>query len=109
MGRVRTRRDAEAWREIVQRQAESGLSQAAFCAAEGLVVGSLQYWRRKFAREGRLGAPGADAQTAPWFTELAVEPVGDAGRSRSAEPPVWQIELELGGGVVLRIHRAGGC
>jgi hypothetical protein len=24
-------------------------------------------------------------------------------------PPAWQIELELGGGVVLRIHRTEPC
>ena len=35
-------RDAQTWWAIVQRQMESGLSQVAFCAAEGLSVSSLQ-------------------------------------------------------------------
>ena len=54
MGWKRTRRDAVAWRELLQRQAPSGLSQAAFCVAEGLSVSSLQSWKRKFVREGRF-------------------------------------------------------
>ncbi|MFN3925685.1 MAG: IS66 family insertion sequence element accessory protein TnpA [Pseudarthrobacter sp.] len=108
MGRG-VQRSAQTWWAILQRQRESGLSQAAFCAAEGLSVKSLQNWKRKFVREGRFSkappAPGA-----PWFTELAV-PAPEVGAGPKGGPvlPAWQIELELGGGVVLRIHRAGGC
>jgi hypothetical protein len=103
MGRVRTWRDPETWWAIVQRQAESGLSQVAFCAAEGLGVGSLQYWKRKFIREGRL-PEARPAPATPWFAALAVD-----GSAVDPAAPAWQIELELGGGLVLRIHRAGGC
>ena len=103
MGWKRTRRDAVAWRELLQRQAPSGLSQAAFCVAEGLSVSSLQNWKRKFVREGRFSeAPPTPA--APWFAELAVPEPGS-----ESVPPTWQIELELGGGVVLRIHRTESC
>jgi transposase-like protein len=52
MGRW-VQRDAQTWWTIVQRQMESGRSQVAFCAAEGLSVSSLQNWKRKFVREGR--------------------------------------------------------
>ena len=60
MGRW-VQRDAQTWWAIVQRQVESGLSQVAFCAAEGLSIRSLQNWKRKFIREGRIsaGATGA--------------------------------------------------
>jgi len=107
MGRVR--RDAKTWWAIVQRQMESGLSQVAFCAAEGLSVTSLQNWKRKFVGEGRFSEVPSDP-AAPWFAELAVsEPQVEQEPRREPAPPAWQIELELGGGVVLRIHRAGGC
>ena len=96
-------RDAQTWWAIVQRQMEGGLSQVAFCAAEGLSVSSLQNWKRKFVREGRFSeAPPTPA--APWFAELAVPEPGS-----ESVPPTWQIELELGGGVVLRIHRTESC
>lgn len=105
----RVRRGAQTWWAIVQRQMESGLSQVAFCAAEGLSVTSLQNWKRKFVREGRFSEV-APAPARPWFAELAVpEPQVEQEPHRDPAPPVWQIELELGGGVVLRIHRAGGC
>ena len=45
MGRW-VQRDAQTWWAIIQRQMESGLSQVAFCAAEGLSVSSLQNWKR---------------------------------------------------------------
>jgi putative transposase len=101
-------RDAQTWWAIVQRQRESGLSQAAFCAAEGLSVSSLQNWKRKFVREGRFSeAPSAPA--APWFAELAVPETGGEPEPPGLAPLAWQIELELGGGVVLRIHRSVAC
>lgn len=108
MGRW-VQRGAQTWWAIVQRQMESGLSQVAFCAAEGLSVSSLQNWKRKFVREGRFSqappAPGA-----PWFAELAVpETEGEPEPAGGPAPLAWQIELELGGGVVLRIHRTESC
>lgn len=41
----RVQRDAQARWAIVQRQMESGLSQVAFCSAEGLSLSSLQTWK----------------------------------------------------------------
>ena len=108
MGRW-VQRDAQAWWAILQRQMESGLSQVAFCAAEGLSVSSLQNWKRKFVREGRFSeTPPAPA--APWFAEVAVSEPGVAPELPGGPaPPAWQVELELGGGVVLRIHRTESC
>ena len=74
MGRW-VQRDAQTWWAIIQRQMESGLSQVAFCAAEGLSVSSLQNWKRKFVREGRIAQASA-AVSAPWFAELAVPEAG---------------------------------
>lgn len=105
----RVQRDAQAWWAIIQRQMESGLSQMAFCAAEGLSVSSLQNWKRKFVREGRI-AQAPPASAGPGFVELAV-PAAEVAPETSGGPalPAWQIELELGGAVILRIHRAVSC
>ena len=92
----RVQRDAQTWWAIVQQQMESGLSQVAFCAAEGLSVSSLQNWKRKFVREGRISQAPA-AVSAPWFAELAVPTSGVEPESTGDPvPPAWQIELELG-------------
>ena len=102
-------RDAQTWWAIVQRQMEGGLSQVAFCAAEGLSVSSLQNWKRKFVREGRI-SQAQPASAAPWFAELAVSEAGvEPEPAGEPAPSAWQIELELGGGVVLRIHRTESC
>ena len=102
-------RDAQTWWAIVQRQIESGLSQVAFCAAEGLSVSSLQNWKRRFVREGRF-SEAHSPPAAPWFADLAVpETGGEQEPPGGPVPPAWQIELELGGGVVLRIHRTESC
>ncbi len=49
----RERRSADAWREIVTRQEQSGLSVHAFCAQEDVEPASLYAWR---SRIGRLDA-----------------------------------------------------
>ena len=78
---------------IVQRQTESGLSQVAFCTAEGLSVSSLQNRKPKFVREGRFSeAPPTPA--APWFAELAVSEAGvEPEPAGEPAPSAWQIGL----------------
>ncbi len=68
-GKGRIRRSVTDWRGIFARQRASGLSQAVFCAREGIAPSSFALWKK------RLGAArGADgglmAAVAPWI-ELA--------------------------------------
>ncbi|MGH2443589.1 MAG: IS66 family insertion sequence element accessory protein TnpA [Chloroflexota bacterium] len=49
----RGRRGAEAWRELVSQQAESGLSVAAFCRREEIVTCSFYARRSRVRRGGR--------------------------------------------------------
>ena len=49
-------------------------------------------------------------QESEFSLELAVpEPGIEPEPAGGPAPPAWQIELELGGGVVLRIHRTASC
>lgn len=48
---VRRRRGESAWREIVARQEESGLTVQEFCKREGLKAASLYGWRVRLRRE----------------------------------------------------------
>src|SRR5580704_14940188 len=43
----RERRSESAWREIVERQAESGLTVQSFCEREGTKLASLYGWRSR--------------------------------------------------------------
>jgi len=75
------------WEELIGQFERSGLSRQRFCAEASLSVSSFDYWRRKLRREQSSAVPG--------FIELPSMATGSG----------WDIELELGGGVVLRMRR----
>ena len=64
-------------------------TQASFCAARGVSLKTFQSWRR---RNGFTA--GAAAGKTSGFVRIA-----------PASGPVWDIELSLGDGVVLRLRR----
>lgn len=90
--RDRARRSRAEWEAIVARYEACDLTQLAFCEAEGISVASLGYWRRKLAEHPSSERPP------PAFQEISVEP--DAEPAGSG----WELELDLGGGHVLRIR-----
>lgn len=75
------------WEALIERFEGSGLSRQRFCSEAGLSVSSFDYWRRKLRGERSAARPG--------FIELP-SIAADSG---------WDVELELGGGVVLRLRR----
>lgn len=100
----RQRRGESEWREIVQRQTQSGLSVLAFCELEGIKSASLYGWRSRLREEPRLvRAVPAEAKQVrdsapplPGFIDLG--PL-ESGRSR------FEVRLELGSGVLLHLVR----
>ena len=73
------------WTNIMAEFERSGMSQRKFCEARGLSLKTFANWRCRLGRGARRGS----------FVELA--------------PPVvsgWDVELDLGGGVVLRVRRS---
>ena len=91
--RRRVRRTEAQWRELVARFEASGQSQAAFCAEQGVVASSFARWCQRLRRAAcRQSAVVADSV----FVELAPERDGMGH---------WDVELELGAGVVLRLMR----
>jgi len=104
--RHRARRTAAQWRKLIERFDRSGQTRGNFCAANGLALSTFDLWRRKV---GETQAPADEAHPESLFVELtnATEP---AGPSRSAAGTgAWEVELELGAGVVLRLRRATPC
>lgn len=92
---TRTRRTADQWRTLISEHAESGLSQEAFCKRKQLALSTFANWKRRLATE-----PDLEAECAPdpstWI---------DLG-SLGARSTGWDIELDLGGGVCLRLRRS---
>jgi hypothetical protein len=91
------RRSQEQWRELLARFAQSGQSREQFCAEQDLSAGSFTQWQRKL-REPVPGEANVAEETV--FIELP--------RSGPAEPPPgpWELELQLGAGLVLRLRRS---
>jgi transposase-like protein len=98
-------RDAEKethWREVVQRQAASGMSVRAFCRQQQLVESAFYAWRRTIAeRDGQVPI-GKSKPTTPCIPRPAssefVQAVVTDLPAREAS-----IALELAGGRVLRL------
>ena len=87
------RRSREQWQQLIAEQQRSGLSQKAFCAERGLVLSTFTNWKR------RLGETTSSNRSAEgdWL-ELPVSLT--EGTSAG-----WDIELELGGGLCLRLRQ----
>ena len=94
--RAVVRRSPDEWRAILERFERSGQSHREFCLAEDVAPSTFSWWRRKLRRSGPNGATVDGAV----FVELAAE---------RAESPAWDAELDLGGGMVLRLRRCGSC
>ena len=91
------RRTANEWQQLVSQFERSGQSRRAFCSSQGLSLSTFDLWRRKLR-----GTPARREESGEsMFVEVAqVEPT----RSLS-----WDVELELGGGVVLRVRSSQSC
>lgn len=84
-GQRRGRVDGE---RLVAAFEASELGRKAFCEAQSISVNTLDYWRKRLRGRAPAAASG--------FVELT--PNGDGGH--------LDIELDLGGGTVLRIRRS---
>ena len=85
--RRRIRRSQTEWQRLIDEQTDSGQTQAAFCAANGISVASFQNWKRRLA---------AEVSPEPWL---------ELGTLAQQSTSAWDIELQLGDGVCLRLRR----
>lgn len=107
MQKSEVRRSGEAaWRERVARQERSGLSVQEFCRRKGVSAWNLYRWKRRARIEsgdGKRAAPRTEL--APREPPAAHGAFLDLGALPAAKEASWEIRLDLGGGVVLRLAR----
>ena len=96
----RPRRSRAQWQALIEQAERSGLSARAFCQGEGINLASFYQWRKRLAAEGSESHAASDTPASDTFIDLG--PLGD-GRSRGGGD--WDIELQLGADVVLRLRR----
>ena len=103
--RHRARRTAAQWQKLIERFEGSGQTRGKFCAAHGLALSTFDLWRRKLH-----ATPAAVAEERPegLFVELT-HPTQTQTAPTSSVTGGWEVELELGAGMVLRLRRAARC
>ncbi len=92
------RRSKNEWHQLIEEQAVSGLTQKAFCEQKGIPVATFGYWKRKRQAE-TVSTPtesGAGTVSLADWIELPSHALVVGG---------WQIELDLGGGLCLRLRQ----
>lgn len=90
----RVRRSRAQWQELIERGERSPLGILGFCRAEGISSASFYSWRQRLGQAPVTAPTGAE----PAFVDLGT--LGEAATTGG-----WEMELDLGAGVVLRLRR----
>jgi hypothetical protein len=93
--RVQLRRTR--WEQLIARQADSGLSQRVFCEENGLRLTTFSKWKRRLSESTAM-----TSVEPPW---LDLSALSSATRGSGD----WDVELDLGAGVCLRLRRRWCC
>jgi transposase-like protein len=88
----------EQWQQIIDQQLESGLNQKDFCQSRHISLATFSNWKRKLKNDSptQLGEP-ASTNNQDWVAFPTVLP-------ETSSSPAWNMELELPGGVILRMR-----
>jgi hypothetical protein len=97
------------WRGLIEQWETSGVTQEAFCAARGVAVASLRWWKWKLGVED-AGEPRSRRRPHPAVAPAvrqAFVPVRivERGAPSGASSPGGAFDLSLPGGVRLRVPR----
>lgn len=99
--RKQSRRSASEWRALIRAFSRGDATRKQFCARHGVALSTFDWWRSRLRRELSQTAPGTTpSQSRALFVELAPEQL-----PLNAAASNWDVELELGGGVFLRLRR----
>lgn len=91
----RVHRSPEQWQALVDQFEQSDLSQREFCQQKRLAYGTFSRWRRRLLARSE----SSNEQSRPMFVELL-----ESGSPNNAHP-TWDVELQLGEGITLRLRR----
>ena len=90
----RPRKTKSQWQAIMAGFHQSNLSARAYCQEQGVAYGTFAKWRQ------RLATPDHPENRSNLIELISPAPVAQA------RPDHWQVELELGNGMTLRVRTA---
>ena len=93
--RARAMRTQEQWKALLEEFNTSGLTKSAFCKKHRIATSSLYRWQQL------IGDHAGDADFIDVTEPLANAPEPNPVQMHDND---WQVELELGGGMVLRLR-----
>ncbi len=101
-GTKQARRSESEWRTLIRAFSRSGETRTQFCERHGVALSTFSWWRSRLRRESSARAVSNTAPSRPGalFVKLAPEKTPVATTSAH-----WDMELELGAGVFLRLRR----
>jgi hypothetical protein len=97
------RRSANEWRTLMRAFSHSGETRTQFCERHGVALSTFAWWRSHLRHESTAVSATTPAPASALFVELA-----QADKPVAAVSARWDVELELGSGVFLRLRR-GAC
>ncbi len=97
------RRSASEWRTLMREFSQRGETRAQFCERHGLTLSTFAWWRSHLRHESTAVSATTPAPASALFVELA-----QVDKPVAAVSAHWDVELELGSGVFLRLRR-GAC
>lgn len=100
--RRRVRRSEAQWCALVGAFAKSGTSRRAFCVQHGVALSTFDWWRKRLGAQPPAGGLGRNTEAL--FVELTAP--GELATASKRVAPVWDVEWDLGAGVVLRLRRS---
>ena len=92
--RTRVMRTQSQWKALLSEFNDSGLTRSAFCKKHRIATSSLYRWQQLFTEQSGGVADFIDV----------TQPLSNNPPPAHARDNDWQVELELGAGVVLRLR-----
>ena len=89
--------DETSWRQLIAQYETGSLTQKSFCQQHQISVSSFHKWRHRFKQN----------EDPNHFIDISRAIVPTQHKSQSSVEPessVWQVELDLGQGMVLRVR-----
>ena len=106
--RKRTNRTLKQWQRLITKFEAGHQGPEEFCQKHGLGITRFYHWRRKFRNQGTAAVDDSAGSLVDFVELPPVSPKASPAAPLPAPAPAgdgdWRVELDLGGGMVLRLR-----